>query len=295
MNFSLEQLEAFTAAVETGSFSGAARKLGKAQSSVSGLITNMEIDAGFDLFDRSSRSPSLTNEGKILLREIKAVLKSHDHLVKKVDSLIQQVDNEIKIAFDELSFPRASLLKILAQFEEKFPTTSLLIMNCSHNEAYRLVQKGQADLAITLAVQDYPEGVLFRGFAHVHYSTVASVAHELASNDSVGPEELSQYRHIRITDSEAGFRTYDSDLSTNIWYTDTSQMMVDLVAQGFGWAELPTHLFKQRNDIERLQTRHQAVSFLQNVDMIWSHDAALGVAGEWLVEALSKAGKAQIP
>ncbi|MDU0113225.1 LysR family transcriptional regulator [Psychrosphaera aquimarina] len=294
MNFSLEQLEAFTAAVENGSFSGAARKLGKAQSSISGLITNMEIDAGFDLFDRSSRSPSLTQEGKILLREIKAVLKSHDHLVKKVDSLIRQVDNEIKIAFDELSFPRGILLKILTDFESKFPTTSLLLMNCSHNEAYQLVQNGKADLAITLAVQDYPEGVLFKGFAHVQYSTVVGIDHELANIPAVGPEELAQFRHIRITDSESGFRTYDSDLSTNIWFTDTSSMMVDLVSQGFGWAELPIHLFEHRADIKRLTTRHQAVSFTQNVDMVWSHDASLGIAGEWLVDEFSRIGKTLI-
>jgi DNA-binding transcriptional LysR family regulator len=254
----------------------------------------MEIDAGFDLFDRSSRSPSLTKEGKILLREIKAVLKSHDHLVKKVDSLIRQVDNEVKIAFDELSFPRDVLLKILTDFEAKFPTTSLLLLNCSHNEAYRLVQAGKADLAITLAVQDYPEGVLFKGFTHVHYSSVVGMKHELANTVALGPEELAQFRHIRITDSNAGFRTYDSDLSTNIWFSDTSSMMVDLVSQGFGWADLPVHLFKHRTDIKKLATRHQAVNFIQNVDMVWSHDAALGIAGEWLTEELSRVGKTLI-
>ena len=83
MQFSLEQLDAFLASVETGSFSAAARKLGKAQSSVSGLISNMEIDTGFDLFDRTSRSPRLTREGEILLRDIKAVLKSHQALVQQ--------------------------------------------------------------------------------------------------------------------------------------------------------------------------------------------------------------------
>ncbi|NVK26171.1 MAG: LysR family transcriptional regulator [Gammaproteobacteria bacterium] len=294
MNFSLEQLEAFASAVEAGSFSGAARKLGKAQSSISGLISNMEIDTGFDLFDRTSRSPVLTHEGEILLREIKAVLKSHENLVKKVDCLIQQVDNEIRIALDEFAFPRDVLVQVLAEFKEEFPTTSLLVMNCSHNEAYRLIKNERADLAITLSKDDYPEGVLFRGISHTHYCTVAGTNHPLSELDQVSPEELAQHRHIRVTDSLAGFRTYDSDLSTNIWYTDTCNMMLDFVSQNFGWAELPMHLFRSNKAINRLTTIHQSVSFPHNVDLIWSHEASLGTAGEWLIEKLAQVGKALV-
>lgn len=290
MNFSLEQLEAFIASVEAGSFSGAARKLGKAQSSISGLISNMEIDAGFDLFDRSTRSPALTKEGTILLREIKSVLKSHQMLLHKVDSLVQEVDVEIRIAFDPLAFPRQYLMYVLEDFQQKFPSTSVLLLNSSHDEAYRMIKNDRADLAITLSKDDYPEGLQFRGIAHVHYHTVASTEHELTKLPQVHPEDLAQHRHIRITDSLAGFRSYDSDLSTNIWYADNSSMLLDLVKQGFGWAELPKHLTDGEAGISRLQTYHQAVSFPQNVDLIWANESILGVAGQWLIEKFTEVG-----
>ena len=45
-------IEAFVQAAELGSFSAAARRMGKAQSAVSTTIANLEIDAGFELFDR---------------------------------------------------------------------------------------------------------------------------------------------------------------------------------------------------------------------------------------------------
>ena len=51
MNPSMEQLEAFVAAAAQGSFSGAARALGKAQSAVSTQISNLEIDLGVELFE----------------------------------------------------------------------------------------------------------------------------------------------------------------------------------------------------------------------------------------------------
>ncbi|ALS99738.1 LysR family transcriptional regulator [Lacimicrobium alkaliphilum] len=87
MALSIEQLEAFMAAVETGSFSGAARRLGKAQSSVSGLIHKLEDKTGLNLFDRSRRDPVLTEEGHSLLKEIKSVLHAHRKLQIRVSSL----------------------------------------------------------------------------------------------------------------------------------------------------------------------------------------------------------------
>lgn len=60
MTPSLEHFKALLATAETGSFSAAARRLGKAQSVVSAAIANLEIDLGLALFDRSGRYPVLT-------------------------------------------------------------------------------------------------------------------------------------------------------------------------------------------------------------------------------------------
>ena len=63
MTPSLEHFKALLATAETGSFSAAARRLGKAQSVVSAAIANLEIDLGLALFDRSGRYPVLTEAG----------------------------------------------------------------------------------------------------------------------------------------------------------------------------------------------------------------------------------------
>ncbi len=55
MNWSIAQLDAFVTTVTEGSFSAAARKLGKAQSRVSTAVANLEIDLGVTLFDRSGK------------------------------------------------------------------------------------------------------------------------------------------------------------------------------------------------------------------------------------------------
>jgi DNA-binding transcriptional LysR family regulator len=71
---SLDQLRTFIAAVDEGSFSAAARKLLRAQSMVSDLVSNLEGQIGVTLFDRSSRYPRLTAEGTILLADPRGIV-----------------------------------------------------------------------------------------------------------------------------------------------------------------------------------------------------------------------------
>ncbi|MBC7608342.1 MAG: LysR family transcriptional regulator, partial [Polaromonas sp.] len=74
MHHSPEALTAFAEAATLGSFSAAARKLGKGQSTVSSAIANLEVDLGLTLFDRSSRKPALTAHGKVMLRRVQDIL-----------------------------------------------------------------------------------------------------------------------------------------------------------------------------------------------------------------------------
>ncbi len=57
MNINQEQLIIFKTVIETGSFSAAARQLGKVPSTVSMSIANFEIDLNLKLFDRIGREP----------------------------------------------------------------------------------------------------------------------------------------------------------------------------------------------------------------------------------------------
>ena len=64
MRYSPEALTAFVEAVACGSFSAAARRLRKSQSTISTAIANLEADLGLTLFDRQARQPVLTEAGR---------------------------------------------------------------------------------------------------------------------------------------------------------------------------------------------------------------------------------------
>ena len=74
----LDQLRTFIAAAEQGSFSAAGRKLRRAQSVVSQTLANLEGQLGVSLFDRRTRSPTLTEDGRALLQDARAVADQMD-------------------------------------------------------------------------------------------------------------------------------------------------------------------------------------------------------------------------
>ena len=103
MRFSLEQLQVFVSAVQAGSFSAAARRLGRTQSTVSAAISNLETDLGVQLFDRSSRIPALTAAGHKLLLRAEGILERCYALEGSADSLAGQVEAALTLAKSDRS------------------------------------------------------------------------------------------------------------------------------------------------------------------------------------------------
>ena len=70
-----EQLRAFIAVVEQGSFRAAASTLFKTQPTVSASIKALEEQFGFTLFSREQYRPALTAKGKTFYRQAKLLIK----------------------------------------------------------------------------------------------------------------------------------------------------------------------------------------------------------------------------
>ena len=98
---SLDQLQMFINAADSGSFSAAARRLGKGQSAVSLGIANLEIDLGVELFDRATRKPQLTREGERLLGFARAVVQQALDLEIAASALMQGAETRIRLAVDD--------------------------------------------------------------------------------------------------------------------------------------------------------------------------------------------------
>jgi DNA-binding transcriptional LysR family regulator len=102
----LDQLRTFIAAAEEGSFSAAGRKLKRAQSVVSLTLANLERQIGVKLFDRCSRFPRLTNEGRALLQLAREIADGIDGFKARARTMREGLEPELSVVID-VAYPIA--------------------------------------------------------------------------------------------------------------------------------------------------------------------------------------------
>jgi DNA-binding transcriptional LysR family regulator len=83
----LSDLRAIAVVADTGSFRGAAKELETAVSSLSHQVANVEKRVGIRLFNRTTRSVSLTEAGEALLQRVRPALNEIDEALQAVDHL----------------------------------------------------------------------------------------------------------------------------------------------------------------------------------------------------------------
>ena len=295
-----EQLEAFEAAARSGSFSAAARALGKAQSTISGLISNLEIDTGLSLFDRTGREPKLTAQGRSLLQDVRALLNSYSRFEAKSRSLNAGLEESLTVAIDESAIDLGQLVRGLQPFYEKFTTVTLRLLHASGQSAAQMVREGQADIGVVLSQGDYPEDFDFRGVGSCEFVLVASTQHVLAQLPSVSSQDLHDHLHLRVAAASEQGSLPENDLSDRIWYLESYSLFMSMLTAGLGWAFAPLHIAQPHLDagsIRILPTDFQLTPYPFGTDLIWSRRKALGPAGQGLLEEVSQvlSAHAEVP
>ena len=121
----LDQIAVFLAIVETGSFSAAARKLGRATSVVSYAIANLESQLGVSLFARAGTArPRLTDAGRAVLADARGLAIALDALLAKARGLTAGLEAEVSLVMDVM-WPAKKLVSALDAFRKRFPTVAL--------------------------------------------------------------------------------------------------------------------------------------------------------------------------
>lgn len=286
-----EQLEAFEAAARSGSFSAAARSLGKAQSTISGLISNLEIDTGLTLFDRSGREPKLTAQGRSLLHDVRSLLNSYSRFEAKSRSLNAGLEESLTIAVDESAIELSSLTRSLESFYTEFGTVAVTLLHASGDGAATLVREGKADIGIVLSQSDYPEDFDFRGVGNCSFVMVAGKDHPLTTLNAVSIQDLHNHLHLRISASNDPASMPENDISDRIWYLESYSLFMSMLTAGLGWAFAPLHIARPYIDngtITVLNTDFQLTPYPYCTDLIWSRRKTLGPAGQKLIDEVSK-------
>ncbi|GAK87789.1 putative transcriptional regulator [Vibrio ponticus] len=195
--FSIEQLEAFVATVEQGSFSAAARHLRKVQSAVSQHVINLEIDFGVELFDRSGRYPTLTQEGQKLLPYAKASLVQHRRLIHCANQLEQTSFQDITLAIDE-GIPTIQLSQALKDVSLRFPSLRFECLAASSIDIRQLIIDQRATMGIMFSEASLDDNVDFEGLGGIEFDVFVAIDHPLAEETLPHLDMLRLHRQIVI-------------------------------------------------------------------------------------------------
>ncbi|WP_282177023.1 LysR family transcriptional regulator [Vibrio nereis] len=268
--FSIEQLQAFVATVEQGSFSAAARTLNKVQSAISQHIINLEIDSGFPLFNRKGRYPVLTEEGKQLLPYAQATLQQHNRLKQSAEQIFKQEHTDLCIAIDE-GIPLDRLSDAISRVITRYPGVNFELLSASSVDIIELVESKRASTGLLFSEVDLPTGIDFESVGSIQFDVYVSSKHPLAQSTSDNLETLTLFRQLLIRSKTSKTSSFQKAYSPNVWYADNYYILMDLVAKGFGWGVLPSHIVQPllaSGEIIRVPVKFKQLTWHANVDVI---------------------------
>lgn len=283
MRWTLDQLEVLIACAERGSFSAAARHLGRAQSAVSTAIAHLEADLDCTLFDRRGRMPRPTEAGEALLHEARAVLRQCQRLDSRARAIAQGEEARLVLAIDEALVEMPPVDETLEALAHHYPALQLTLLYGARGDIAGWVEDRTADLGILL-------GRLGRGplleavpIAHLRQSLVVGRDHPLAAHGSPAPGDLAAHRQLLIASRSEGDDA--PPLGAQFWQLNSFYSMAELVTRGLGWALVPEHIAQYPPFREHLvAVSGEALGTLPviEVETVSRRDAAQGPIARWL-------------
>lgn len=152
------ELGAFIAVVEAGGFSAAARRTGESQPAVSKAIAALEKRLGVALFNRSTRSVTLTDQGQRYYERTKPLVDEMDDADGELTSSTQNVSGLIRIAASS-TFGRLHVLPLIPDLLSLNPG---LRVDLVLSDFFRDMVEDRIDLAIRVGPVEQSEAVVRR-------------------------------------------------------------------------------------------------------------------------------------
>ncbi|MGN8086854.1 LysR family transcriptional regulator [Ralstonia sp. 22086] len=291
MRHSPEALLAFAEAATLGSFSAAARKLGKRQSTVSEAIANLEIDLGLTLFDRSTRQPTLTEAGHAMLTQVRRVLDASAQMDRLAAQMAGGLEARLTLVVSD-TYQSDRYEQTLATLEQRYPDLELECLIAEHEDVVDIIQLGRAQIGLVAAQAAYPADIGWATIAEQsEIGLFVGLQHPLAryGDEEVPHAILREARELRLNTfvDPTGPRTDAVPVrSLRRWSAPSYLMLLEMAVLGFGWTELPRWLV-DHFAADRLHEVHaRGWSRLVPVDAVWSRNRTLGQAGAWLLETM---------
>jgi DNA-binding transcriptional LysR family regulator len=288
----IEQLRTLLAVAEAGSFSAAAKKLGRVQGAVSQAIDRLETQLGLRLFDRSGRVPRLTRQGRAVVDAAAKIGRDLDSLGALTETLKGGRETRLTVVADVM-VPTASLVAFARALAKAHPDIELVLVTDVLSAVTAHVRDKRATWGI--AVEDASfEDLERRRIADIELLPVAAKSHPLARRAKAGERldaaalaDVVQIVHGAPDGGEDGAdRGRDHGVfSGRTWRVADLATKHALITAGLGWGHMPEHLVREDLEQKRLVLLELeawgASPPKRSLLLCWRRGAVMGPVARW--------------
>lgn len=293
MPISSDDIIVFLRVLDKGSFSAAARSLGRVPSAVSMCIAMLEAELNLELFDRSGREPKPTIAALSLEPKARQVMSDMHQFSTHALSLNQGLESRLTLVITpELLSTRWA--HGLARLSGEFPSLAVDVLTAPQDVALGMLHDQTAQLALLFERPNIDEQIKFAEIGTEEFMGVIASAHPRVKGKKAAltPDDQFSIRQIVVGKRE---RVQDLRfiLSNDIWYTDTHLAALNMVTAGIGWAYLPSSLvipLVENGTLSAMAFPEFSNTFRLWVDIVWLRRPPPGLGAARFIELLREPG-----
>ena len=194
---SLADLRAFATVADLQSFAAAAKVLHLSQPALSRRISHLEGQLGVRLFDRTTRSVTLTAPGRRFFGEVRTVLENLDRSVVGLHDVAQLQAGDVTVGC-VFSAVYHFLPGVIRSFREQHPHVLVRIVEEGADEVLASVKAGESDFALNYTGMQDPE-VMFTPLLKEPFVLACPADHPLARRRTVRWRELADHPYALVS------------------------------------------------------------------------------------------------
>src|SRR6478735_6142149 len=184
----LAALRIFLAVAEERSFSRAAAKVHRTQPAVSQAVKRLEEDLGEQLFDRSSKSGTMTDAGRVLQNYGQRLVRLAEETESAMRELRDLRRGRVLIGANEAAIH--TLLPLMARFRKNIPDIAVDVRRVPARQIAVEVQQGSLDFG-ALTFRPAEEGLLEVVVGSDELVLLMPPSHPLSKRRQVTMEEVA--------------------------------------------------------------------------------------------------------
>jgi len=196
INFDLNDLQAFRAVVDKGSFRGAADAIRISQPALSRRIEKLETALDVKLFERTTRRVSLTMVGRAFLPQVERILDDLDIALMGISNVASTRMGDVTIACVP-STAYYFMPHVISAFHKLYPKIRLRVLDASAGEVCNAVESGEADFGVSFS-GSLADEVEFELLFQERYVLACRRDHPLAERASVSWAEAYEHDYITV-------------------------------------------------------------------------------------------------